>query len=462
MTEHDNDPAWDQEYDDGPATGPAGAGTWTLENLPGATAVPASQPSADDSWWASPDDTRVLPADSGNELNGRPPGQATPAPARTGHAPGKTTRTSPLRLLAVTAPVLVCIATLAYAVAPGSHPVSIVPADNPAATATAPSATGAPSPGPVSTALASPVPAISPTTAPATTAADPPVITRTAAEDVLAAFWAANNTANQERSSSLLGEIETGSSYALDSGEYRTSLAGDPASSRYTPFDAMNAVYYIPRQAPGTYPRWWAARITYANLSSPQHATSAGYIIFTQTAAGAPWDDALEPYFWSGSRPAPFIPADADGYASQQDPPDTAGLSITPDQTPALTAASLDGTSSTITTPANLADLYEQSAVETEAPAGTTVTDTYSATGPVYTLQAVGGVLTFFSLTAQLAITAPQDQAVHGISIPGYLSPGRSFTSAAFTYTDQFAVFIPDGAGSPSVVADASGISGQD
>jgi hypothetical protein len=461
VTEHDNDPAWDEEYDDDPGTGPAGAGTWTLENLPDAAAVPGAQPPADDDWQASPDGTRVLPAGGGSELDGRPPDEAVPAPERTGHGPGKTIRTSPLRLLAVIAPVLVCIAALAYAVAPGGHPVSIVPADNPAATVPAPSATAAPSPSPVSTALASPVPAVRATATPAATAADPAVISKTAAESVLAAFWTGNNTANQARSSDLLGEIETGSSYALDTGEYRTSLAEDPASSQYTPFDAMNAVYYIPRQAPGTYPRWWAARVTYANLSSPQHATSAGYMIFTQAAANAPWDDTLEPYFWSGSRPAPFIPADADGYVSQQDPSGTAGLSTAPDQIPALTAGSLDGTSTAITIPANLADLYEQSAIERAVPAGTTVTDTHSASGPVYTLQTVGGVLTFFSLTAQLAITAPQDQTVHGISIPGYLSPDQSFTSAAFTYTDQFAVFIPDGSGSATVVADASGISGQ-
>jgi hypothetical protein len=461
VTEHDNDPAWDEEYDDGPGAGPAGAGTWTLENLPDAVAVPGAQPPADDDWQASPDGTRILPADGDGELDGRPPDQAAPAPGRTGHAPGKTIRRSPRRLLAVTAPVLVCIAALAYAVAPGSNPVSIVPADNPAATVPAPSATGAPSPSPVSTTLASPVPTVPATATPAATAADPPVISKTAAENVLAAFWTGNNTANQARSSTLLGDIETGSSYALDTGQYRASLAEDPASSHYTPFDAMNAVYYIPRQAPGTYPIWWAARVTYANLSSPQHATSAGYMIFTQAAADAPWDDTLEPYFWTGSAPAPFIPADTDGYASQLDPSGTAGLSIAPDQIPALTAGSLDGTSSAITTPANLADLYEQSAIEGEVPAGTKVTDTHSAAGPVYTLQAVGGVLTFFSLTAQLSVNAPQDQSIHGISIPGYRSPDQSFTFAAFTYTDQFAVFIPDGSGSPTVVADASGITGQ-
>ena len=55
----------------------------------------------------------------------------------------------------------------------------------------------------------------------------------------------------------------------------------------------------------------------------------AGYMVFTQAAANAPWNDALEPYFWTGSAPAPFVPA-TDGYASQQEPSDTAGLSIAP------------------------------------------------------------------------------------------------------------------------------------
>jgi hypothetical protein len=443
---------WDEPGEDRLDTDPAGAGTWTLKNMPDTTPAPATRLIPDGDGWDSADGTPPV-SESDRQL----PDETVPGPGRKGPARDRTIRASSLRLLAVTVPVLVCIAALAYAIAPGTHPVSIIPADNPAATAAAPTP---PASGTVtSPAGASPMPAA--TATPAVTAADVPVISKAAAQSVLAAFWTANNTANQDRSGALLANIETGSSYDMDAGQYHASLAKDPANPQYIPFDAMNAVYYIPSQAPGTYPRWWAARITYANLSSPQHATSAGFMIFSQASAGAAWEDTLEPYFWSGSGPSPFIRTDAAGYALQQAPQDGSGLSTAPAEVPALTAAALDGTSSAITSPGNLADLYERTAIENQVPAGTTVTDTHSAPGPVYALQAVGGTLAFFALTAQLSITAADGQPIEGISIPGYLSPGQRFTSAAFSYTDQFAVFIPAGTGSPYVVADASGITGQ-
>ena len=62
----------------------------------------------------------------------------------------------------------------------------------------------------------------------------------------------------------------------MDAGTYQMSRITDPADSQYAPFTAENAVYYIPRQPAGVYPRWFAARVTYATLASPQHATGAG------------------------------------------------------------------------------------------------------------------------------------------------------------------------------------------
>ena len=69
----------------------------------------------------------------------------------------------------------------------------------------------------------------------------------------------------------------------------------DPANRQYTAFTAENATYYIPRQPAGMYPRWFVLRVAYANLAAPQHATGAGYVLFTQAAKNAPWKNVLEP-----------------------------------------------------------------------------------------------------------------------------------------------------------------------
>ena len=367
-------------------------------------------------------------------------GRASPTPPY-GTPPRHTARRLPARLIATTAVVFLCITAITFVMFSRNHTIRISAADNPGATASqhAPSVrSGSSSP-----------------------AAQPPAITRTGAERVLTDYWRVNNAANQSRSDALLATIEAGSSYTMDAGAYQMSRVTDPSNSQYAPFTAENAVYYIPRQPAGVYPRWFAARITYATLASPQHVTGAGYVLFLQDAKDAAWKNVLEPYLLSSAGPAPFIETDAQGYAIQAALTSAAGLTAPPGQIPQLTAQSLDGESATLKNPGNLADLRDQAYFQSRLPAGSAVTDRHGTSGLVFALKTVGGgALVFYHLIARLSLTPPPGQTINP-GIPGYYSSSQALTSAAVDYADQFASYIPAGSASPAVVADASGITGQ-
>ena len=160
--------------------------------------------------------------------------------------------------------VLIAAALAASPPAPGSPlpPASLlirlVPADNPAATSQyTPTVGPAATPSPAASS-APPMPSPSPSAG----AAEPPAISTAAAQRVLASYWAANNQANKARSDALLARIEAGTSYQMDAGAYRTGRAAGLASGD-TPVTAENPVLWIPRQPAATYPRWFAARVTY-------------------------------------------------------------------------------------------------------------------------------------------------------------------------------------------------------
>ena len=204
-----------------------------------------------------------------------------PAPRKA--RPARNTPLRPGRVLIAAA--LAGLAAGAGIAATASQPaIRLAPADNPAATSQY-----TPTIGPAAT----PSPAASsapptPNPSPSAGAAGPPAISTAAARRVLASYWAANNQANKARSDTLLARIEAGTSYQMDAGAYRTGRAAGPASG-YTPVTAQNPVLWIPRQPAGTYPRWFAARVTYTG-------EGAGYLVFTQPQAGAPWKNVLEPY----------------------------------------------------------------------------------------------------------------------------------------------------------------------
>jgi hypothetical protein len=368
------------------------------------------------------------------------PASPTPPYGTPRHHPA---RRLPARLIATTALVILFITAIAFVMFSRNHTIRISPAGNPAATP------GQRAPG-VRSGGTTPV------------AAEPAALTKADAEHILASYWQVNNTANQSRSDTLLKTVEAGSSYSMDAGTYQMDRVTDPANRQYTAFTAQNATYYVPRQPAGVYPRWFVARVTYANLAAPQHATGAGYVLFTQAALNAPWKNDLEPYLLPGTGPGPFIETDAHGYAIAASAADEAGLSVTSAQIQEATAESLDGNSATVKDPGNLADLRDETYFSGRLPAGSTDTDKHSAWGRVFVLKtADGGVLAFYALTAQLTLAPPPGQTFR-VSIPGFYSSSQTLTSATLEYAEQFAAYIPPGQASPQILADASGITGRE
>jgi hypothetical protein len=367
------------------------------------------------------------------------PASSTPPFGTPRHHPA---RRLPARLIATTALVLLCVTAVTFVVFPRNHTIRIAPADNPAATAS------------------QPTPGVQGGSIPPT-ASEPAALTRTAAERILANYWQVNNTANESRSDILLKTVEAGSSYSMDASTYQMDRVTDPANSQYTAFTAENATYYIPRQPAGVYPRWFVARVTYADLATPQHATGTGYVLFTEATKNASWKNDLEPYLLTGTGPGPFIETDAHGYAIVASASDEAGLSVTCAQVQEATAESLDGSSTTVKNPGNLADLRDEAYFAGKLPPGSTDTDKHSAWGRVFALKTVGGgVLVFYALTSQLTLAPPPSQTFE-VDIPGYYSSSQSLTAATVEYAEQFATYIPPDQASPQILADASGITGR-
>ena len=317
MSEHDIDPitgafTGSPEFTEADFTAPDGD-TWTSDEHPADT-----DQSPPDGWGSPRQYGQPHAGDQGVFMPGPDdPWESTPTPpyGTPRRRSARRTRVGPIALAAL---LLGCVAVIAVIVLPGNRAIRLTPADDPGATAS------------------QPAPSIQPESP--SPAAEPPALTKAQAERVLAAYWHVNNAANQARSDVLLGTIEAGSSYAMDAGTYQMSRVTDPTNSQYAPFTAENAVYYIPRQPAGAYPRWFAAQVTYATLASPQHATGTGYVLFIQSAKDAAWKNVLEPYLLPAAGPAPFIETDAQGYAIQDNLTSAAGLSAAPGQIPQLTA----------------------------------------------------------------------------------------------------------------------------
>ena len=185
-------------------------------------------------------------------------------------------------------------------------------------------------------------------------------------------------------------------------------------------------------------------------------------MLFTQAAKNAPWKNDLEPYVVSGTGPGPFIETDAHGYAIAVSASDEAGLSVTSAQIQEATAESLDGRSTTVKNPGNLADLRDETYFSGKLPAGSTDVDKHTASGRIFALKTVGGgVLAFYALTAQLTLAPPPGQTFQ-VSIPSFYSSSQTLTSATIGYAEQFATYIPPDQASPQILADASGITGRE
>ena len=119
---------------------------------------------------------------------------------------------------------------------------------------------------------------------------------------------------------------------------------------------------------------------------------------------------------------------------SQASAPDEAGLSVTSAQVQEATAESLDGSSTMVKNPGNLADLRDEAYFGWKLPAGSADTDKHSASSRIFALKTVGGgVLVFYALAAQLTLAPPPGQTFE-VSIPGYYSSSQTLTSATIGY----------------------------
>jgi len=301
------------------------------------------------------------------------------------------------------------------------------------------------------TATRSPAPPRAMPPAPAAPAAGQGALTMAQATQVLAGYTSANNAANAQRSDTVLATIETGSSYAVDAGIYRTQQAENEAP--YPAFGPQRAQYYIPRET--AYPRWFVVQVANANLASPGKITGAEYLLFTQAAPGAAWKNTVEPYVVTGAA-TPAVALGADGLAT---PVTTAmPLAVPMGQIAQVTAASLDGMGA-LPNPGNLADLMDKAFWQRKLPTSA-VTDAHTPSGNgVFGLRTSdGGALLFYTDAAQLTLTAPAGEVMH-LTVPGFYSPSQSLSKAGIGYLEQFATYDPPSGGSGlRVVADYSGI----
>jgi len=406
-----------EDYLPGPASG---AGQPWAGPGPAAPAGQAGDwPGEPGQWWPAGSEQETAPWPA-------PPGQARPPGGR---RPGR-------RGLLAAVAVLVFAAVAVTALAARPH-------GRPAPRAAAATGTALPPPGKMASRPA---------------AAVPPPVTMTAARQVLAAYIAGNNAANQARSAARLGRIEGGSSYQLDAGGYRFLTAKDPANTGYQAFSFTAAAYYLPRLA--SYPRWFAVYGTWAGTRS---APFRGFLVFAQAAPRARWLDVLEPYVTAGLPAAAMPQAGADGTATAVPAGSAAGLAAAPGSLPAATAARLDGAAAPVTMTGLQApgDQKDQAFWAARVPRGAGDTDRHYATPyGVYALRTRdGGALVFYSLAAVLTLTAPPGQTM-GLQIPGYYSRGTPVSTATVPYADQFAARIgPHGSlATAEVLAQASGI----
>jgi hypothetical protein len=299
------------------------------------------------------------------------------------------------------------------------------------------------------------------TTSPAASAAAP--LTLAQARQVLAGYTTDNNDANAAHSDALLATVETGSSYAVDAGLYQAQQATGAAP--FPAFSPLQATYYLPGDEPATGPRWFVVQVANAFNSSPEKVSSTEYVLFTQSAPGTPWLDAIEPYLLSGAG-APQVTVGSDGLATAVSPGDSTDA-VAPGQLSAATAAALDAATgqAAITAPGNLADRADQRLAQQETPGGT-VTDTHTPApgteGQEFALLTNGGgALVFYNDAAELTITPPAGSLLH-LTVPGLYSASQSLSRAGLSYLEQFAAYDPPaGHGGPRIVADYSGITGK-
>ena len=386
------------------------------------------------------------------------PGRRPAQPDQGWPRPGDGTSPSPSRRWLMYAGVAVAATAIggAAVLLTGGHPRS--QAAGTTRTATLPASGRAAGQPTAQKASAAPKTATPKVSAPSTSAVSAAPLSMTAAQGVLAGYTSVNNGANAARDDAQLATIETGSSYAIDAGLYL--MQGAAGMTPYPAFAPVSSTYYIPASEPTNGPRWFVVRVSNAFRSSPNKVSSAEYLLFTQATPGGPWKNTIEPYvISSASVPQPAI--GGNGLATSVTAT-TSSLATSPDQLSTLTAASLNGTG-TIANPGNLDESSDQRFWQGKLPSATvTVTHASGDEGETFGLRTTGGgALVFYTDAATLTITPPAGTVLH-LTIPGLYSSAQSLTSAGLSYLDQFAAYDPPaGSGTPSIVADYSGITGK-
>ena len=301
-------------------------------------------------------------------------------------------------------------------------------------------------------------PAASPSSRPAAPAATP-AITRAAARLLLTRYVAANNAANQSRSTAELAQIEGGSSYQLDAGGYQFLTAADPANTGYQAFGFTPAAWYIPRLA--GYPRWFAV---YGTWSGTRSGPVPRLPAVRPVRPGPPL--AAGPGAQPHRRRRGARPGDRHGRlrrcGARRVRRRAGRRARQPSGRHRRPARRRRAAGVAITGLQPLGDQQDQAFWAARVPRGTGDTDRHTATPyGVYALRtAAGGALVFYSLAATLTIVPPPGQPVT-LKIPGYYSPAEPVTTAATVpYADQFAAWIgPRGSqAAVRVIAQNSGI----
>jgi hypothetical protein len=450
-----SDPAaWDSPQELEPPPGWTTAGTYAPGN---GDRPPWDDPDQDEP--VSDNQYRLNPYETAPDNQYQPsPYQPDPYPTAPYPAvPRRRSRRPARRSLVITALTVAVVAAGAGAALVHNRTVSLSPASGPAASATAGHG-AAPGAGHGDAGTAPP--------GHASAGAQPGAISKADAENVVANYSKVNNKANAAYSDSLLGTIESGSSYTMDAGAYRFAL-GQSSRAAYVPFQLTGTAYYIPRLPQGSYPRWFAVKGTYATLTDGKNLGPA-YLVFAQDSAGAPWKDVIEPDILPGQS-LPQIAVDTSGYA-QSVAPDGAGLNVAPGKIGQITAEWLDHVASNKSDSVikdesgNLTDLQDEVFWRSgEGGTAMNATDAHSApAGQVFALRTTsGGALVFYATAAQLTLTPANGDAIGGLNIPGYYSSANSagLTSATVGYVEQFATYIPpSGDSDRDVVADISSI----
>jgi hypothetical protein len=282
-------------------------------------------------------------------------------------------------------------------------------------------------------------------------------LTPSQAQQVLAAYTTANNSANAQASQTLLATVEGGSSLAIDSGIYDAQRAAHAAG--YPAYSPAAASYYIPLESAAAYPHWFAVRVSNSLLSAPGKVTQMEYLVFTQAAAGAPWLDSMEP-FTLPSVTAPSVALDASGHATAVSAAGTS-LALPAATAGVATATALDSGAGQPASPGNLAEASELASLRQTVPSHPSITSSHSATtDPVFGLRTTdGGALLFYDVAARLTVTAAPGGTLH-LNIPGFVSPANPASQVTLQYLDQLAVSDPPaGGGMPvQVIADYSGL----